>query len=82
MGAFFLFLLVLILVIFFLALSLIGSIIGGILNFFGIKTNKRRNYSNGTEENFKQNHQSKEGARRMHKFKNTAVDTDYEIINN
>jgi hypothetical protein len=82
MGAFLLFLLVLILIIIFLALSLVGSIVGGILNFFGIKTNKRRNYSNRSDENFKQNHQSKEGARRMHKFKNTAEDTDYEVIDN
>jgi hypothetical protein len=82
MGAFLSLLLVLILIIFFLALSLIGSIVRGVLNFFGIKTSKRRNYSNRTDEDFKQNHQSQEGARRMHKFKNTAEDTDYEVIDN
>ena len=84
MGAFLLFLLVLILIIIVLALSLIRSIVGGILSFLGIKSNKRRNYSNRTGENFKQNQnsQSQEGARRMHKFKNTAEDADYEIIDN
>ena len=82
MGAFLLFLLILILIIIFLALSLIGSIVSGILSFLGIKSNKRRNFSNRTNENFKQDSQSEEGARRMHKFKNTAEDADYEIVDN
>jgi len=82
MGAFFLFILVLILVVIFLVLSLIGNIVGGILNFFGIKSSRRRNFSNRSDGNFKQNSQSEEGARRMHKFKNTAEDADYEIVDN
>ena len=85
MAAFFLFFLILILVIILMVLSLVGNIVGGILNFFGIGSNKRRNFSdrNSSGEDLKQgSHQSKEGARRMRKFKNTAEDTDYEIIEN
>ena len=82
MGAFFLFLLVLILIIVFLALSLIRGIVGVIFSFFGIKSNRRRTFSNRTNENFKQDSQSEEGARRMHKFKNTAEDAEYEIVDN
>ena len=68
-----------------MALSLVGSIVGGILNFFGIRSNKRRSFSNrnSSADDLKQgSHQSKEGARRMRKFKNEAEDTDYEIVEN
>ena len=82
MGAFLLFILVLILVIIFLFLSLVGNIVNGILSFFGIKSDKRRAASTGSEGNPKQNSQSEEGAKRMLKFKNTAEDADYEIVEN
>ena len=79
MVAFLLFLLILILIVFFMVLSLAGSIIGGILNFLGI--GKLKNYSNKTNKNLKQDPpRSQEGAIRMRKFKNTAEDTEYEII--
>jgi len=85
MAAFFLFLLILILVIFFIALSLVGSILRGIFSFFGIGSRKRKRFSNensSDEDVMSEAHQSREGARRMRKFKNTAEDTDYEIIEN
>ena len=85
MAAFFLFLLVLIFVIFFIILSLVGGILRGILRFFGIGSNRHRSFSykNSTEEHVNSSaHQSREGAIRMRKFKNTAEDTDYEIIEN
>jgi len=83
--AFLLFFLILILVIIFIAFSLIGGILRAILSLFGISSNKRRNFSNRNsfEEDLKQgSHQSQEGARRMRKFKNAAEDTDYEVIEN
>ena len=84
MGAFLLFLFILILIIVFMVLSLAGSIVGGILNFLGISTNKRKNFSNrnSSGKDLKQNRQSQEGARRMRKFKNAAEDADYEVIDN
>ncbi len=83
MGAFLLFLFILVLVIFFIALSFVGGILRGILGFFGIKSNKRRHFSdkNYSEKEVKPDlHQSVEGARRMRKFKKSAEDIDYEII--
>ena len=81
MGAFLLFLLFLVLIVFFIVLSLAGSIIGGVLNFLGIGSRKRRNYSSKTNKNLKQDPpRSQEGAIRMRKFKNTAEDTEYEVI--
>ncbi|MDR1730227.1 MAG: hypothetical protein LBR52_06155 [Prevotellaceae bacterium] len=85
MGAFLLFLLILVLVIFFIALSLVGGILRGIFGFFNIKSNKRRRFS---DENYSEkkekpdSYQSVEGARRMRKFKKTAEDADYEEIEN
>jgi hypothetical protein len=84
MAAFFLFLLVLILIVVFVVLSLVGGILRGILRFLGIGGSSRRrnfSYKNSSEENVHSSaHQSREGAIRMRKFKNTAEDTDYEII--
>ncbi len=85
MATFFLFFLVLILIVVFIVLSFVGSILGGILNFFGIGSNKRRNFSNknSSEKNSSQgSHQSQEGAKRMRKFKNIAEDADYEVMKN
>lgn len=84
MTAFFLFFFILILIIFFVALNLLGSILSGILRFFGIGSGKRRNSSNkkSSGENPEQtSRQSQEGARRMRKFKNAAEDADFEVMN-
>jgi len=80
MGAFFLFIVILILIILFLALGFVGSIVGGILKFFGINVGKRKTASgrNRYEEDLKQVYRSEEGTRRMRKFKNTAEDAEYE----
>jgi hypothetical protein len=66
-----------------MVLSLAGSIIGGIINFLGIGSNKRRNYANKSDKNLNQDTpRSQEGARKMQKFKTTAEDVEYEMIGN
>ncbi len=81
MGAFLLFLLVFLLVIILIAFSLVGNILRGILDFFGIGSRKQSRFSNKNHSGEDARpHQSAEGAKRMRKFKNAAEDTDYEMI--
>jgi len=86
MGAFLIFLLAIIVLIIFIAYSLINSILGGIANFFGIGSKRRRYYSNrggySEEESQQYSSRSEESVKRMRKFKNTAEDADFEIIEN
>jgi len=79
MGAFFIFLLALILLIIFIAFNLISSILGGILNFFGLGSKKHRYFSNRESPENKY-YNSEENAKRMRKFKNMAEETGFEII--
>ena len=81
MSAFFIFLLLIILIIF-IAFSLISSILGGILNFFGLGSKKHGYFSNQkSSENKSQRHTySEESAKRMRKFKNSAEDIGFEVI--
>ena len=82
MGAFFIFILVLILLIVFIAFNLISSILGGIFNFLGLGSQKHRYSSNRefSDDKSKQYYRSEESVKRMRKFKNLAEDTGFEIV--